>query len=98
MGWGIVLCIRENLRTCIYMNLDSSSQNLAKDRDSHDGSSDYNNLHNTYSVPFWYNQVKNTPKNHRVSVGIYQHWRGKPTMRYEYAVSLPSVNRWIILF
>ena len=74
------------------MNIDSPPQWLARDRNSHDGSSDDEDLHNEYSVPSWYDQVKNTSKNRRDYVGIYHHWRGKPTARHEHAISLGSAN------
>ena len=90
MGRGIVLCMSECLCTCIYMNTDSPSQKLAKDRDSHDRSSDDEDLHDL--VPSWNDEVKNTTENYRVSVGIYQHWRSKPTTKHEYAISLGSAN------
>ena len=84
----IVLCIGKNLYTCIYMDLGSFDQKLAKDRDLHDASLDDEDSHNKYSVPPWYDQVKDISKNHRVSVGIYQHRRSKPATLYELAVFL----------
>ena len=58
----IVLCIGKNLYTCIYMDLGSFDQKLAKNGDSHEGSLDDKDMHNKYSVPPWYDQVKDISK------------------------------------